>query len=227
MSSQPRPNRGAPPVPVPHAPRQTRSRASLDRLTTAVEQIIAERGVADVTVQDVARRAGLAAGTLYTRFPSKDALLRTFTLAFFGRARRAADAFLADARWRALPPRALVAAIVRVLVKSYRAKRPLLRALHLYVRSHPDADFRAEAATYTSDFVQRLGSLVLKHRGSVAHPAPERAVLLGLLIVDGAVKECILFGDGRPPDLAVSDEELAEALALGYCDLLGFTEDAP
>ena len=214
-------------MPAPRTPSQRRSRASLDRLMTAVEQIITERGVADLSVQDVARRAGLAAGTLYTRFPSKDALLRTFTMAFFARARQAADALLANARWRALPPHQLVRAIVRVLVKSYRAKRPLLRALHLYVRSHPDAAFQGEAAAFTSDFVQRLADLVRQHRAAVAHPAPERAVLLGLLIVDGAARETILFGDGRPPDLAVSDEELADALALGYCDLLGFAEDAP
>ncbi len=61
---------------LPRPPRQARSQASRDRLLAAVEQVIAERGVARLTVQDVARRAGLATGTLYTRFANKDALLR-------------------------------------------------------------------------------------------------------------------------------------------------------
>src|SRR5690242_8232659 len=99
-----------PPLAAPPPPRQARSRASLGRLTAALEDVIAERGVANLTVHEVARRAGLAVGTLYTRFAGKDALLRAFTVAFFGRARRTADALLDDARWRALPPADLVAA---------------------------------------------------------------------------------------------------------------------
>jgi hypothetical protein len=125
-----------------------------------------------------------------------------------------------------MAPRPLVAAIVRTLVKSYRAKRSLLRALHLYVRTHPDTDFRAEAAAFNSHFVRRLTGLLLQHRRLMAHPDPERAVLLGLLIVDAAAKETILFGDGRPADLAVSDEELTATLTRLYGDLLGLPEEA-
>jgi len=183
--------------------------------------------MANLTVQEVARRAGLATGTLYTRFANKDALLRAFTAAFFDRARRTADTLLDDTRWRSLAPRQLVATIVRTLVKSYRAKRSLLRALHLYVRTHPDTDFRAEAAGFNSDFVRRLTGLLLRHRHAIAHPAPDRAVLLGLLVVDAAAKETILFGDGRPADLAVSDDELADTLTLIYCDLLRLAEAPP
>ena len=50
------------------------------------------------------------------------------------------------------------------------------------------------------------------------------AVLIGLLIVDAAAKETILFGDGRPPDLSVADDELAATLTGLYCDLLGLVE---
>lgn len=182
--------------------------------------------MADLTVQDVARRAGLATGTLYTRFQSKDALLRSFTVAFFARARRTADALFEDARWRGMAPRPLVEATVRVLIKSYRAKRSLLRALYLYVRTHPDTEFQAEAAAFNSDFVRRLTGLLLRHRAVMTHPDPERAVLLGLLVVDGAAKETILFGDRRPEDLVVSDEELASTLTALYSDLLGLPESA-
>jgi len=208
-------------MPLP-PPRQARSRAALGRLLSAVESTIAERGVASLTVQEVARRADVAVGTLYTRFPGKDALLRAFTIAFFDRARRAADALLDDHRWRRLPPRELVAAVVRALVRSYRAKRGLLRALHLFVRSHPDAGFQAEAAAFNAEFVRRLAVLLLRHREAMAHPNPERGVLLGFLLVDAAAKEAILFDDARPPDLRVADEELIEALTLSYCQLLHF-----
>jgi len=209
-----------PPRPDPPPPKQARSRAALSRLFGAVEQVIAERGVADLTVHEVAARAGLAVGTLYTRFAGKDALLRAFTADFFGRARRTAETVLDDSRWGELPPRELVMAVVRMLVRSYRAKRGLLRALHLYVRSHPDSELRALAAAFTGEFVRRLTELLLRHRKAIAHPEPERAVLLGFLMVDAAAREMILFGDGRPPELAVPDPELIETLAQAYCRFL-------
>lgn len=123
-----------------------------------------------------------------------------------------------------MSPRTLVGATVRVMVKSYRAKRSLLRALYLYVRTHPDAEFRTEAAAFNSEFVRRLTALLLRHRRAMRHPTPERGVLLGLLLVDAAAKETILFGDGRPTDLLVSDEELAGTLTDLYCELLGIPE---
>ena len=201
----------------PPPPGQPRSRATMGRLLAAVEEAIAERGVASLTVQEVARRAGLAAGTLYTRFAGKDALLRAFTVAFFARARRTADSLFEDQRWRALPPRELVAALVRVLVKSYRAKRGLLRALHLYVRSHPDSEFQRQAAAFNADLVRRLTALLLLRRDAIRSLAPERAVVLGFLIVDAAAKETVLFSDARPPDLAISDDELIDLLSDVYC----------
>jgi len=205
----------------PGAPQQARSRAAQSRLLAAVEEVIAERGVPSLTVQAVAARAGLAVGTLYTRFAGKDALLREFTIAFFDRARRTADALLGDGRWRALTAGQVGGAVVRLLVKSYRAKRGLLRALYLYVRTHPDADFQARAADFNSDFIRRLTTLLLDHRSTMAHPNPERAVLVGFQMVDSAAKEIVLFGDARPPDLTVSDDELIEALTLAYTRLLG------
>jgi AcrR family transcriptional regulator len=192
----------------------------VNRLFGAVEQVIAERGVADLTVQEVAARAGLAVGTLYTRFAGKDALLRAFTADFFGRARRTAETVLDHSRWGDLPPRELVLAVVRMLVRSYRAKRGLLRALHLYVRAHPDSQLRTLAASFTAEFVRRLTELLLRHRKAIAHPEPERAVLLGFLMVDGGARETILFGDGRPAELAVPDDELIEALTQAYCRFL-------
>ena len=47
---------------------------NLDRVLGAAEECFAERGV-DVTVDEVARRAGVGHGTVFRRFPTKEALL--------------------------------------------------------------------------------------------------------------------------------------------------------
>lgn len=45
-----------------------------DRIIAAADAAFAEHGL-DVSVEEIARRAGVGAATLYRRFPSKDALL--------------------------------------------------------------------------------------------------------------------------------------------------------
>ena len=45
------------------------------RIVRAVEKLFARKGYADVVMEDVAERAGLAVGTIYNYFPSKSALL--------------------------------------------------------------------------------------------------------------------------------------------------------
>ena len=46
---------------------------NLERVLIAAHELLAERG-ADVTMEEVARRAGVGVGTIYRRFPSKEQL---------------------------------------------------------------------------------------------------------------------------------------------------------
>lgn len=47
---------------------------NLERVLSAAHELFAERG-ADVTMEEVARHAGVGVGTIYRRFPSKEQLL--------------------------------------------------------------------------------------------------------------------------------------------------------
>lgn len=57
-------------------PQQARSRAALQKLLTAAEQVLAEQGLESFTVAAVASRAGMSVGTIYRRFDGKEQLLR-------------------------------------------------------------------------------------------------------------------------------------------------------
>jgi AcrR family transcriptional regulator len=60
------------------------ARRNRDQLVDAAGELFAERGP-DVPMEEIARRAGLGVGTLYRRFPDRDALVRAVALTSFHR----------------------------------------------------------------------------------------------------------------------------------------------
>jgi len=60
--------------PVTEAPLRADARLNRERILAAAEQVFLERGV-DVSLEDVAKRAKVGIGTLYRRFPTREALL--------------------------------------------------------------------------------------------------------------------------------------------------------
>ncbi|MEU6381744.1 helix-turn-helix domain-containing protein [Streptomyces sp. NPDC046909] len=59
----------------PRPPQQQRSRAAMERILQAAQTLIAERGTGELTIADVADRAGVSVGTIYSRFSGRDALI--------------------------------------------------------------------------------------------------------------------------------------------------------
>jgi AcrR family transcriptional regulator len=57
-------------------PRQERGQRRVEAVLDAAAEAVAESGVAGLTMQDVGRRSGTTAGSLYHFFPDREALLR-------------------------------------------------------------------------------------------------------------------------------------------------------
>jgi AcrR family transcriptional regulator len=56
-------------------PKRADARRNYDRLLTAAAAAFAEHGADDVSLEEIARRAGVGIGTLYRHFPARQALL--------------------------------------------------------------------------------------------------------------------------------------------------------
>jgi AcrR family transcriptional regulator len=210
-------------VPV-RPPQQARSKATLHRLLEAALELLGERRFEQASVAEIARRARASVGAFYARFPDKEALLGFLNDRLFEQGRELWDAFLAKQRWRDRGAAEVVEAVVWRLVERRRAHRGLLRALSLYARSRPDARFTEHAVAMNRHVHRRLRELLLERRAEIGHDDPERAIAIGLLLVDGATREAILFGEaarlpGRPSD-AVLARELTAAW-LGYLGVSG------
>lgn len=56
-------------------PRQARSERTLEKILAACERLLAERSFEQISMQDIAREAGVSVGNLYNRFSDKSGLV--------------------------------------------------------------------------------------------------------------------------------------------------------
>lgn len=200
-------------------PRQQRSQETLDRILDAAAALVADKGFEDTPLQEIVRRAGTSVGAFYTRFRDKDGLLFALHERHLDEAIATTDDALDPARWAGAPLAEVVAAVVRFLVSIYREQQGLLRAF--VIRHHRDAEFRARQSRLARHLNRRLAELLSSRAPEIAHPAPERAIPLGLLGVLSTLDATILFGDMHAPDLVLSDDELAQELTRSWLAYLG------
>lgn len=100
------------------------ARRNYERLLTAASAAFAERGADDVSLEEIARRAGVGIGTLYRHFPSRPALLEAVY-----RDQAEALGVLAGKLLAAESPGAALTEWVKALVEFSMTKRGLMREL--------------------------------------------------------------------------------------------------
>jgi AcrR family transcriptional regulator len=188
------------------------------RILAAAGEVFAERGL-DVSLDDIAAHAGVGVGTVYRRFPDKDALLRAVYFRLFGRAREQNAAMLNPELYRGVALETVLGAMVRGIVQYYREHRTLLQAMQTYAESHADAEFRRRAAELNDDALTQLATLVVSSRAAIRHPDPDAAVRFALLTV-GLVLRGVVLREQRLPGLFLRDdvsvEEELTRMVLGY-----------
>src|ERR687896_812852 len=77
------------------APLRADAERNRQRLLAAAKDLFAERGL-DVTLDEVARHAGVGTGTAYRRFPNKDALIDALKVDRIGELRALAQECLEE-----------------------------------------------------------------------------------------------------------------------------------
>jgi AcrR family transcriptional regulator len=201
-------------------PQQERSRQTLDRLLDAAETMVAEKGFADTSVAEVARRADSSVGAFYTRFPNKQALLHALYDRYLEQAMATADDALDPGRWRGVGIPEILREVVRFLVAIFRDQRGLIRAFT--IAGHSEPEFLARRDRLSHYVSTRLSELLLARSAEIGHPEPRRACHFGLTMVFATLDDVMLFAETRPSDLVLEDEPLAAELArmfLAYLDV--------
>lgn len=121
--------------------------ATRDRILAVAHQLFADQGFATTTTRDLARAAGIAAGTLFNYFPTKEAIVEALVgdacaaaAETFARAAARAEprgleedlfAFVAAVLRKLAPFRAVLPAVLETTLSPLAAVAPALRVAHL------------------------------------------------------------------------------------------------
>jgi AcrR family transcriptional regulator len=198
---------------------QARSQQTLERLLDSAEALIADKGFDDVTVAEIAARAGLSVGAVYARFRDKMGVLHSLQNRFVDEAHLTTDAAFDSDRWEGASIEEIVSELVAFLVEIHRERSGVLRELLVRTRSDPPMVERKERVV--AHVSERLCSLLLPRAERIRHPDPAAAVAFGLRLVLGTLEQAILFGEGAPFGIHASDEKLAAELTRAFLGYLG------
>ncbi len=201
------------------APKQARSEQTLLRLLDAAEALIQEKGLADVSIPEIVRRAGSSVGGFYARFRDKDELLRALEERFFRRLDERVEELADPAYWGRAGTAAIVASCMHELVATYRAENNMINAFLL--RAARDVEIRDEGMRFRQRVSARISDLLLTRRGEIGHPDPAVAIDLGIQLAFGLMLQNVIFGELRAGSRVLGDAAIEVELTRNFIAYLG------
>jgi AcrR family transcriptional regulator len=182
-------------------------------IIAAAREAASDGGMAAVQIAPVARRAGIAAGTVYRYFPGKTdlvaALLAEISEREIGALRRAAD--IAPG-----PLSALSAAIMTFAARALRARRLIFAAIAEPVDAELDAERLAFRKALAGEFTARIAAAA-----AGGHLPEQDAPLAGAALV-GLLIEALI--GPLVPDAAGRERVLVQSLTLIALRALGVAD---
>lgn len=110
-------------------PRQQRSKATVERMVAAAEQLMRDRGTDEFTLAEVCTLGNVSIGAIYYRFSSKDELIRLVHARLTEDLGREMDAAIAQSVATSGDLPQLMRALIEALAETLRQFAPLLRPL--------------------------------------------------------------------------------------------------
>ncbi|WLP91842.1 TetR/AcrR family transcriptional regulator [Gordonia sp. NB41Y] len=200
------------------APRQARSRATMERIVTTTEELLAEKPFEEITIAEISAKAGCAPPAIYARFSDKTALLLELHARFIRRAAETATSPTGAITGIDADDEAFIRHEVAEWTELYRTNHRLLRSMLL--SDNPTVYRRA--SELTKQISRRLAT-ALHHSigvdGTAAHPDEDDAAARDL---DFAVRTALailqqdlIFGPDQPTRFEYGPDEIAHRVADG------------
>lgn len=190
-------------------PTQKRGREMQARLVQATLELLENQIFEEISVADITQQAGVAVGTFYRRFTSKEALLPLLYEAYNVRTEKWFAAMVADEGFEAPERETRVRRVVTHLMEFCEDNRGLMRALHLNARL--DNRIVPETANPERQSQYRLMADLIEPSGA-SDRQRDLAEAMVLMVVSTCV-EYVLYPNQTPSVLIFrSREEMLDAL---------------
>jgi AcrR family transcriptional regulator len=183
----------------------------MERLLDAAEDLLGEKSFESITVQEIARRAGVTTGALYARFGGKAGLLRGLEARLHAAFGAGLGEELDAVRWAQDPLWSLFSDLVARMLAGYRSRPALVRALALEERRDAGAAERAREFN-RAKFREPLTG-VLRRRSDIGRPDREESIEFALFLLASALTGYALFPEADPIGPRISDAGFADHLA--------------
>lgn len=189
----------------------------------AATELLAEKAFDQLSITDIAARAGVSVGGFYARFASKDELLRrlhygAYVTEMAERAARELD----PTRWAGRGAEEIARTYFAMMIDGGARHHVLIRELVQRNRADPAAQSEWDAYDAFVDAVHAPFLALLRERISRStHPDPELALRVGFSATSSALRETLLFGHMRPSMGSIAPAVLAAELARMLCAYLG------
>lgn len=152
---------------APRPPQQKRSRAAMERILQAAQTLIAERGIAGLTIADVAELAGVSVGSVYSRFSGKEALITATQERWLDQVTAYQQAQYADAAARSADFDDFVAGHLTAVIAMFRQHADLIR--EFAVRTIGRSSYGEHARRRLQEAFTQACDAVLSHPGRPPH----------------------------------------------------------
>jgi len=202
-----------------YAPRQARSRQTLERVLDAFVELLAKKPFEEITMAELARRSKIAVTSIYARFENKQALV----LAAHERHREemisAIDQLLDPAAWRGAPVEMIIPEVISRVIADRRSRLPLLRAALLI----NDREVYQRAAQISRHVSERMAVLLAPYLDWMPPGERERTIDFALRCASSVLQQRLVFGDIEPARFHLSEPELGQRLADQFLATLNAT----
>jgi AcrR family transcriptional regulator len=210
-------------TPSTRTPRQPRSRRTEERILRAFGELLRGARFEEVSVQQVAGRAGVSVGGFYARFASKDdLLLHALYAGYVSDALVEAERVFDPAWWEGAGIAPLAEAYFALMLRAARNHGPVLREIVHRTRGNPDTVRDSAAwAAFRQGVHEPFRRLLLERMDEVDHADPPFALRFAFSACSSALRESVLFGHMEPSMGPVDEDVMAHELARMFCRYLG------